>query len=220
MRYKRDITARIKRVYLLLQSQRFVIYGLLFVVNFLIPTLNLMTFLSNGTMSELNISIRRCFQLFLPFTSSLWFLFPFRCLVDEKGAEILFLNKDKTKLLDALLIFTMMMVNISAMSFIYSFFVNGMAYLWLRIILICIFYFGASYFLIFLTGSVTPALLFLIVYTLLNLIEPFNETLFPFYYSPEAPPSIVACEIQLAFTGVILILAGTYIAKRKRCFSH
>lgn len=213
---KQHINIHIERVLLLLKAQRlFALIPVLF-VNVINPAINTAIYLKYGAGDELNSSINQILPIFIPFFSCWWVIFCLKFFYEDKGAEILYVCSDKTKITDLALLFSFMIFGIVLSLIPYFFVVEDFIILFVKLILICVFYFGLSYFVTTAFKSITPTLLTVITYILLNIISPFSKTTFPFYYSPDFPTNIFACEIPLAFSGIILTAIGIYIIKHRQ----
>ena len=88
--------------------------------------------------------------------------------------------KNKCKIWDALILFGMMLLNEVLVFGVYGlFWMPAVFKEALRIICISVFYFGAAYFLTFLTRSLTAPLMALLLYTIANTI--WMNQKFPLY---------------------------------------
>lgn len=213
---KQHINIHKERILLLLKAQRLFAFIPVLFVNVIIPAINSAIYIKYGAEDELNSSINQILPIFIPFFSCWWVIFCLKFFYEEKGSEILYVCSDKTKITDLALLFSLMLSDIILSLIPYFFVVKGFIILFAKLVLICVFYFGLSYFITTVLKSITPALLTVIVYILLNTISPFSQTVFPFYYSPDFPTNIFACEIPLALLGGILVVISIYIIKHRQ----
>lgn len=205
-----------ERIILLLKAQKlFASIPMLF-INILIPIINLAIYVKKGVGDELNSSINQILPLFIPFFSCWWVIFCLKFFYEDKGSEILYVCSDKTKILDLSLLFLLMLLDITLSVIPYFFIIKGFIAIFLKLILICIFYFGLSFCITAVSKSITPTLLILIVYILLNTVSPLNETIFPFYYSPDIPTNIFFCEMPLALSGCIFIVIAICVIRNRK----
>lgn len=205
-----------ERIVLLLKAQKlFALIPIIF-INIIIPTISSTIYVKKGVGDELNLNINQILPLFIPFFSCWWVIFSLKFFYEDKGSEILYICSDKTKILDLSLLFLLMLLDIILSVIPYFFIIKGFIVIFLKLVLICIFYFGLSFCITAVSKSITPTLLTLIVYILLNTVSPFNETIFPFYYSPDIPTNIFFCEIPLALSGCILIVVAIYVIRYRK----
>ena len=213
---KRYINIHIERIVLLLKAQKlFALIPIIF-INIIIPIISLTIYVKKGVGDELDSNINQILPLFIPFFSCWWVIFSLKFFYEDKGSEILYICSDKTKILDLSLLFLLMLLDIILSVIPYFFIIEGFIFIFLNLILICIFYFGLSFCITAVSKSITPTLLILIIYILLNTVSPFNETIFPFYYSPDISTNIFFCEIPLALSGCILIVIAIYVIRYRK----
>ncbi len=213
---KRNMKLYGERFLLLLKALRFNICIPIIFINIIIPLLSLLLYIKKGISDELSTNICQLYQVFIPFLSCWWIIFILRFYYEEPGSEILFVTFDRNKLLDIFPLFFIMLLNITLTSLPYFFIIENFSSYFLRIILVCFFYFGFSYSVTMISKSITPTLIGLIIYTLSNILSPLSETAFPFYYSPEVLTNIFLCEIPLASLGFILTGISIYIIKHRQ----
>lgn len=216
MSIKGNMKLYCERFLLLLKALHFNIYIPIIFINIIIPLLSLIFYLRKGINDEFSTNIYQLYQIFIPFLSCWWIIFILRFYYEEPWAEILFVNFDKNKLLDIFPLFLIMLLDITLTSLPYFFIIEKFSFYFLRIILVCFFYFGFSYSITMISKSITPTLIGLIVYTLSNIISPLPGTVFPFYYSPETLTNIFLCEVPLALAGIVLTAIGLYIIKHRQ----
>lgn len=205
-----------ERIVLLLKAQKWVALIPIIFVNILIPIINLAIYIKKGFGEELNLSINQILPIFIPFFSCWWVIFSLKSFYEDKGSEVLYICSDKAKIFDMSLLFLLIISDIIFSFIPYFFVIEGFVILFVKIILVSIFYFGLSYCITTISKSITPTLLTLIIYILLNVLSPFNETTFPFYYSPDIPSNILLCEIPLALSGCILVVISICVIKYRK----
>jgi hypothetical protein len=95
-----------------------------------------------------------------------------------------------------------------------------MKYEFIRILSVCIFYFGLVYFLTFLTKSTTITLMAIILYTLSNIVFTANKLVFPLYYTLEKITLSLYLNVYLplALVGIALSIIGVVLNKRSLKF--
>lgn len=87
-------------------------------------------------------------QMFTPISSVLWSLFILNESLDGKGNELLFIAKNRMKLLDCFIVFMLFFITVVLQFIIYSFFENALLLEIVRLFFICLFFFSAAYFCI------------------------------------------------------------------------
>lgn len=195
--------------------------GLLFfvplvIIDILIPTLNIMEYSKYGIGEELYIHILQYSQWFFPFFSAWWVLFVLREYIESDGNELLYVHADRCKLKDILCLFILYIFNITILYSMYNVLFSDMKYEFLKILSVCIFYLGITYFFTYLTKSITITLLILIFFTLANITFGSNIMIFPFYYTLERVTValyINSC-LPLMLIGLALLFVGTVLNKR------
>lgn len=215
---KRYLDLHCERIILLVKALKINAFIPVMFINIIIPLINLAVFLKNGTNEYFITNVNRMNQLFIPFLSCWWVIFIMQLYYEDKGSEILFVNKDKYNIYDIFLLFLTNLINITLMSIPYFFIIEKYFVSFIRIILVCFFYLGITVFTTTLLKSITPTLLLIILYFLSNIISPFPETLFPFYYTPEISPNILFCEIPLAILGVMFLAMTKILRKNTKTF--
>ncbi len=205
-----------ERILLLLKSQRIFAFIPIIFVNVIIPTINLIIYIKKGVGDDLNNSINHLLPIFIPFFSCWWVIFCLKIFYEDKGCELLYVSSDKTKISVLLLLFSFMLLNIVVSVIPYFFIVEDFNIIFIKVILVCIFYFGLSFCITTFSKSITYTLLSLIVYMLLNVASPFNKTVFPFYYSPDIPTNVFWCELPLALLGCILVVVAIYVIRYRK----
>ena len=95
-----------------------------------------------------------------------------------------------------------------------------MAFEYIRLMSVGIFYVGMVYFLLYLTKSITPALLTILFYTFGSIIGYREKPIFPLYYQPKTLTLPVYCRyyLPLCILGGALLAVGAYFNKRRMKF--
>lgn len=215
---KRYLDLHCERIILLVKALKINAFIPVMFINIIIPLINLAVFLRNGMNEYFVTNVNRMNQLFIPFLSCWWVIFIMQLYYEDKGSEVLFVNTDKYNIYDIFLLFLTNLINITLMSIPYFFIIEKYFLSFIRIILVCFFYLGIAVFTTTLLKSITPTLLLIVLYFLSNIVSPFPETLFPFYYSPEISPNILFCEIPLAILGVVFLVMTKILRKNTKTF--
>ncbi len=209
----------IKRLFYHFKCLGFSFFVPLIIVNIVIPTLNILVFLKSGITEELYTNILQYTQWLLPFFSVWWVLFVLREYIEPQGNELLYVCKNKCKLTDSIYIFITYIMNIFLLYFAYFLLFSNMRYEFIKILSVCIFYFGLTYFFCFLTKSITLTLMLTILYTLCSIIFSSRLT-FPLYYSLEiiTLPIFIANYLPLCLIGILLLSLGAVLNLNKLRF--
>lgn len=88
-------------------------------------------------------------------------------------------------------------------------------------VMICVFYFGLSYLLIFLSSSTAITWMTIFLYTVANSVFYKDQAIFPLYYSLDAV-SIYSClefYLPLMLLGLLFFFLGVYVNKRWRNYT-
>lgn len=187
----------------------------LLIFDLLVPYMNYMEYRASGAGDSLYWSILQYTQWLMPLFSVWWVIFTLREYVEAEGYELLYVCKNKCKFWDALLLFGMMLLDEVLVFGAYSlFWMPSVFKEVLRIICISVFYFGAAYFLIFLTRSLTAPLMALLLYTIANTI--WMNQKFPLYYTLQFLDGKQLSQTYLPLAGIGLILTGIGVLLNKR----
>ncbi len=115
-----------------------------------------------------------------PFFSVWWSLFIMREYVESEGNEVLYLAGGRQKLTVLLPPFLLCLADEALVLAVLSRAVPGVMKEFWRIGTMGFCYFGAVYFLLFLSGTVLCPLMVLLIYTLASVVE--TDSRFPFFY--------------------------------------
>lgn len=202
---KRNLAVGARRTFLLFKALRFAGVVPFAVLNVFVPSLLLLIYLRKGAGEEFSRTARQLFGLLSPFLTCWWAVFVQRFFVEDPGFELLFVGREKSGFSSLLVFFLFGAANSFLAAVPFFFLSAGFFSYWLRLLLVSVFFFGAAYFVSFFTRSVTAAVLFLVIYVLLNIFSFQSVVTFPFYYSPESENAVVRSELPLAVLGLALI---------------
>ena len=222
MHIKEDITLYLKRTVLHFKSIGILFYIPLLIVNVLIPVIAYLRYQKSGISELLYTDILQYTQWLVPFFSIWWILFVLREYIEADGNELLYVHSDRCKLKDILYIFVIYILDVGLTFTIYTLLFTSMKYEYLKIITVCIFYLGATYFFTYLTNSITITLLISLFYTLVNLVfGTIGNTCFPMYLSLKkiSLERFLSLYLPLAVSGVFLIFIGTLLNKKNLKFT-
>ncbi len=213
---KRNLIIRLRRVVLLIKALHMNAAVPIAVLNIAFPFLLLLIYHSKGMCEELTITANRLYGLFFPPMICWCPIFVQKFYFEEAGCELLFINGSRNKTADLLWIFCFGISLELLLLTPVCFYVYGFLRYCLRLLLVTIFYFGTTYLISFLAHSITPTLLFTVVYTVMNLFSPGQTVHFPFYYSPESQPDILKCELPLSAIGVTAVAVTSFLMSKRK----
>ncbi len=182
MQFKTNISVIMQRMALHLKQIRLLLC-VPAVVFFVIAALPGGGVAKNGYTEEALTELLRIDLMLMPFLSVWSSLFILKEYIEAAGNELLFVYPPRCKLLDPLLAFFGCLLIISCFFIGYMPFFPNMHIEWLRMLFLCVFYFGSMYCILFLSKSVTITLMMLLLYTLANLFFLTGEAHFPLYYN-------------------------------------
>ena len=216
MRFEKHIALSFNRLIYHLKSIGLLFFIPLVIIDILIPILNIMEYSKYGIGEELYIHILQYSQWFFPFFSVWWVLFVLREYIESDGNELLYVHADRCKLKDILCLFILYIFNITILFSIYTVLFPNMIYEFFKILSVCIFYLGITYFFTYLSKSITITLLILILLTLANITFGNNKMVFPFYYTLDSITIslFINSYLPLILIGFLLLFAGTILNKR------
>ena len=188
----------------------------LVIFNLILPVLIFIGYRKYGTSELFEMELLDLTQYFLPLFSVWWTVFVLREYLEADGNELFYIGGKRIIVKELGLIFLVAMLNIALLvavcvALLPSFIIESV-----RIISVCLFYFGLTYCMAFLLKSVTMTLLTLILYTLLNFTLSFNNMFFPLYMSRqliEISELLTIC-FPLFALGLLLILVVHRLNKR------
>ncbi|MGI6746499.1 MAG: hypothetical protein BWY46_01351 [Firmicutes bacterium ADurb.Bin300] len=216
MRNRKNLTLHVHRIILLLKNTKALFFVPVVITDVFIPILNFVSYRANGIGDELYNNIIQFSQIFIPFLSVWWVVFILRDFIDSDGNEMLYVNKKRSLLLDFIAVFFIYIINVIILYVFYISFFPNMKYELIKLLLVCIFYFGLMFFTSKLTNSVTITLFILTFYLMANLMIYGLEGVFPLYYTVRAAnrQMLLCNSLPLGFTGVILFIIGVKIRKK------
>lgn len=185
------------------------------ILDLLVPYMNYVEYRQSGPGDALYWSVLQYTQWLMPLFSVWWVIFTLREYVEAEGHELLYVCKNKCKIWDALILFGMMLLNEVLVFGVYGlFWMPAVFKEALRIICISVFYFGAAYFLTFLTRSLTAPLMALLLYTIANTI--WMNQKFPLYCTLQFLDGKQLSHTYLPLAGIGFILTGIGVLLSKR----
>lgn len=216
MRNRKNLTLHFQRIILMLKSTKALFFVPVVITNVFIPFLNFVSYRANGISDELYNNIIQFSQIFIPFLSVWWVVFILRDFIDSDGNEMLYVNKKWSLLLDFIAIFFVYIIDVIILYIFYIGFFPNMKYELIKLLSICIFYFGLMFFASRLTNSITITLFILTFYLMANVMIYGLEGVFPLYYTIRAAnrQMLLCNSLPLGFTGVILFILGVKIRKK------
>lgn len=214
---KRYLVNMYKRAFYHLKNLGFLVAVPLIILNAIIPILNYLQYSKDGISEELYVNILQYSQWFMPLLCVWWSVFVLRDYIEGEGNELLFTNQNRNKVADMFSLFLLSILNITVIFSVYTFLMPDMKYEYIKIISICVFYFGIVYCVSFITKSTTITLMLIILYTIANVYWGNTIKASPLiYYSAEHLTLKIYFSNYLPFliSGLILIFIGTIFNKK------
>lgn len=187
----------------------------LIIFNLFLPILILLSYRKHGPSELFEMTLLDLTQYFLPLFSVWWVVFVLREYLEADGNELFYIGEKKIILKELGLVFLLAMLNIMLVLALCSLLLPSFAIESVRIVSVCVFYFGLTYCMAFLLKSVSMTLLVLLLYTLSNLTLTFNKLFFPFYMSRQILEIDQLLTICLPFfaLGLLLVIVGLCLNK-------
>lgn len=222
MRIKQYLRLHVQRVVGHMKSLGLLFWVPIAILDVFLPLLLLAGYFKEGISENLQQTFQDFTRMLVPFLSAWWPLFLSKEYLEADGNELLFVCKNRGKLGDFLQAFVLYLCNAALIyAVVIPLLFPQMALEPVFMLGACIWYFGVFYFLAFLTQSVTINLMVLLLYTLANVLIRSDTVMFPLYYSgyPVEAPVLLMTALPLTAAGVVLILLGTVLNKKKLRFN-
>lgn len=222
MRFKRYLVNISTRTMLHLKNLKGLALVPLFILDILIPVLNYLVYKQYGVSDRLYTNILQYSQWLMPLASVWCSLFVLRDYLESDGNELLYANPHGNKFADIFILFLISILNITILFLIYTALIPDMKYEYLKILTICVFYFGLVYGISFLTKSTTMTTLIVVLYTIANVcFEKQSSKIFLFiYFSTEriSKKLFISDYCPLLLAGILLTALGVIINVKKSNF--
>ncbi len=218
MRFKRYVVNLLTRTALHIKNLKGLLLFPLFTLNFLIPFLNYLVYKQYGVSDKLYTNFLEYSQWLMPLCAVWCPLFVLRDYLESDGNELLYVNPHSNKFADVFLLFFLSLLNITAIFVVYSMLIPNMSYEYIKLISICVFYFGLVYGISFLTKSTTITTLIVVMYTLLNIcFQKNSKTVLFVYFSTEhiSRKLFISDYLPLLLLGILLVAIGVFINVKK-----
>lgn len=220
MHTKRHLSLLLQRCCWHLKNLRLLFWIPIVIINLVLPALAFLRYQKDGIGPVMLVDLVENMMLFLPFLSVWWVIFILREYVEADGCEVLYVCRDKIKLADALCPFLLYLLNIALLYGFFTFlFPSAMPMEYGRMLCICCFFFGLTYFLVFLTKSITITLMLDLIYLIASVLIPLQQPVFPLYHVQQelSIPMFYQLYFPLLAAGLIMTVAGTLINQRNTC---
>lgn len=221
MRFKKYIKSSAVRIFLHLKNLGISFFVPLIIMDVVIPILNYLVYAHYGIGDRLYTSILQYSLWFMPLASVWWPIFTMRDYIEGDGSELLYVNQNSSRLLDTAYLFIISLLNILIIFAVYTRSMPHMKYEFLRVLCVCILYFGIVYAVGFLTKSTTLTILLSVLYALVSLyLEKGKDTNILIYVSTETLTEkvFVSDYLPLAAIGLGLAILGVFLNRRKLDF--
>ena len=206
---KKYLILSIQRSILNLKNLGFLFFVPIILMDIVLPILLINSYKANSVSEEFLVDIRQYCFMILPISSICWSIFSMKDYVGEIGAEILYISNNKVKIMDFALLLFYSFINIFIIASIVCSIMNTAIPIFIAVILISIFLFGISYFLLFYTKSLTMVIMADLLYIISSLILGGHYTIFPLYVITQITYSnLCYFYLPLGIFGIILCVLG------------
>lgn len=214
---KGNIKATFKRSLLHLKNLKFFILIPIILLDVILPILFKMVYNTYGA-EDFYIFANEIGMPIIPISTVLICLLSMKDYVGEIGVEILYVNKNRVKVWDFLLLLIYPLINVAIIAVIVGIIDPMTIPMFAAMALTSVFLFGLGYFLLYYLKSLTAVIMIELLYIVVSLIlYASGRDFFPMYakssiYSDDLLPYY----LPLAVIGIILCILGV-IKNKKRC---
>lgn len=187
----------------------------LIAVDLLLPLIAVLSYKSERL--DFYETVMKYGMMIIPVSSIIWSLFSLKECIEGKGNELLFVGKNRMKLLDCIVLLALFYVTVVPQFIVYSLFADVFLGQMIRIFAICFFFLGVAYFLVVLTKSISLTLMCLIIYVIANmLISSRSKLAFILYLDiePYGRDAFFSQSLPLIVLSLALIFIGAVLNKR------
>ena len=208
----------LRRIFLHLKSIRYLAFIPPAVLDIVIPLLLYAFYREYGATDLFYGSVLEYTQLFLPFFSVWWVLFTLRGYVESDGNELLYVCKNRCRLPDCLRLFALFQLNVLLLFAVLALILPGILVEYVRILCICLLYFGLTYCTVFLTGGIVSAILLGMLYMLATAVfrSPNPNPILFLTADPISVALLLKISLPQALLGIALTAVGTVINLKYR----
>lgn len=205
-----------RRIFLQLKNLRFFLLAPP-VALFVVPPLILIPLIQNKSAFESVYGlILQYSQTVLPLFSVWWIIFVSREYVESDGNELLYVFRPRTLFREYLILFALYMLLLLSLFLFLSVIFPYIIPEYIRIFCICAMFFGITYSILYITGSMPLTFMIILVYSLINMVMPIErQNLFLYNSNQHFDPSMMRtiCIPQLIAACVFTVIG--YIANKK-----
>lgn len=206
---KKHLMPLIQRSILNLKNLGFLFFVPIILMDVILPVLLINSYKANSISEEFLVDIRQYCFLILPISSIYWSIFSMKDYVGEIGTEILYISSNKVKLMDFVLLLFYSFMNIFIIALIVCNIMHTAIPIFIAVILISIFLFGISYFLLFYTKSLTIVIMADLLYIISSLILGGRYIIFPLYVINQITyTNLCSFYLPLGIIGIIFCVFG------------
>ena len=206
-----------RKIFLQLKSIRLMAFVTIVAADLLLPLIAVASYQSERL--DFYETVMKYGMMLIPVLSIIWSLFSLKECIEGKGNELLFVGKNRLKLLDCFVMFALFYATVVPQFIVYSLIDAVFLTQIIRIFAICFFFFGVAYFLVFLTKSISLTLMCLIIYAISNmLISSRSKLAFMLYFDiqPYGRDAFFSQSLPLIVLSVMLLFIGA-VLNRKYC---
>lgn len=212
---KKCIGSMLKKEFLLLKSLKLLFWVPIIALDVFLPLFALYQYRSENPSAEYNIA--SMILIIVPLFSAWWSIFILREFLESPGNEVLFSRK-KVLLFEISLPFIIYVIDAVAVLYGISNWFPKTVGMIKPLLIVILFLFALSYFIAFVSKSVTIALLINIVYVLINQVI-YTKKPLPFLYISAMQfdfKKSYTSFVPMLIVSLILIIAGLILNKKFR----
>lgn len=186
----------------------------------LLPILLAVSFKRYGTGEHFLLDVKNyCFML-LPAAVSFASIFSMKNYVGEIGEEVLYVCRNRVKILDFAVLLLLGSVNTVIPGALICFVTTEAIPVLIAVMCVSVFLVGLSYFLLYVTKSLTAVIMTALLYVIISLMLGGYYTVFPFYVISDTVTysAVLRFYVPILIFGVVFSFFG--IIKNRKSFIH
>ncbi len=199
-----------ERIYLHLKNIKYLLFFALISVHIFLPIISIISY--NSENLDFYMTVIEYSLVVIPISSVLCSLFILREYIEGKGNELLYCANNKIKFLDCFVPFLFFYLSIIFQFVIYVVIDSSFKFEVIRLFIICLFYFSLTYFIVFLTKSVSLTLMVLIGYTIINILIDGKDSIIGFIFYFNIRPYDMSIFIYQSIPMIILSFVFIFVA--------
>lgn len=217
---KKYLGLLLQRSVLNLKALRKAVFIPVALADVLLPMLLAISFKRYGTGEHFLVDVKSyCFML-LPAAISFTSIFSMKNYVGEIGEEVLYVCRNRVKIFDFAALLLLGAVNIVIPGVLICVVTCEAIPVLIAVMCVSVFLVGMSYFLLYMTKSVTAVIMIALLYVIISLMLGGYYTVFPFYVISDTVTysAVLRFYVPLLILGIIFSFFG--MMKNRKSFIH